>query len=191
MVNLLHQIQVQLADSMTALAILAMVTGAGIAIHSSLAAWGIADRWRKWAYGVGAGLGLYTAVSYGIVIFVDASASVAWLRPAIILWMIHYLVMVRIIATVAEYDPDEMAQEKIKKLGYQLKDREQDNENARGTNKILIEQIRETEAKNKALAAGLERARSELVDTATRLMDANEEVIKQEGVIHELKRQLK
>lgn len=200
----LTQVQIQLDDSMSALAVLAMITAAGVAIHSGRAARGAADNWRRWSFGVGAGLGLYTAVAYAIVLFVDATANTAWLRPAILFWMLHYLVVMRVIETVVTTSPSEqMAAE-----NQRLEDKIRGAQSAANTWQGVTDGYKEREAKwagekdrliddATEIRKALEREREILAETRKQAgiifdakMRAEETVAKQEDAIDALKRQI-
>lgn len=128
---------------MSALAVIALLTGAGIAIHSGMAAYGAIDPWRQWTFGIGAGLGLYTAGAYFVVLFVDATANVAWLRPAILFWMVHYLVVMRVVATVVATSPSEQMAAENKRLNGVI----EDAKSLAQTFKGIADQYKEREAK--------------------------------------------
>ena len=111
---------IQFTDSMTVLAFIALALALVVAAHSGRAAYKAADSWRRAGYTVGAAIGLYTAAAYYIVLFVEPLANVAWLRPAILAWMLHFLMVMRVMATVITTSPSEQVRRELAEAKHKI-----------------------------------------------------------------------
>jgi uncharacterized membrane protein len=108
--------QIAVDDSMSVLALLAMGIALGVMAVSAHHAHRAFDTWRRWVYIIGGLLGLYTAVSYTIVLFIEPLANVAWLRPGLMLWMLHYLGVATVVNAVVTTSPSEQVRAENKRL---------------------------------------------------------------------------
>lgn len=197
MLNLLPVLQIALDDSMSALAVLAMALAAFTAVSHALAWFQTSDKWRRAAYFAGASFGLYTAAAYAYVLFVDAGANVAWLRPAILAWMIHAQISKHTIETVASYDPDERCQRQTEQLEEQIADHLQSINILQHNNANYRDQLADMKQEREKAAAdtteirkALEREKATLEDVRKQVGDYFEARMKAEERVNQLEVQV-
>jgi hypothetical protein len=73
-----------------------------------------------WVYIIGGLLGLFTAVAYTIILFVEPMASVAWTRLVVIFWILHYLGVATVVNAVVTTSPSEQMRAENMRLEEQV-----------------------------------------------------------------------
>jgi hypothetical protein len=172
--------QLQFTDSMTVLALIALGLGATITAVSAWSAYHAIDNWRRSAYLVGAGIGLYTAVAYAIVL-AEPLATVAVLRPAIIAWMLHNLVVMRVMATVITTAPGEQARRELEGARHKISNLEQGRnihegiiahyQEWHGDMKAALDALNEKYTGSNELVINLRHALTNMVDEQMKLKE--------------------
>jgi hypothetical protein len=142
------------------------------------------DTWRMWVYIIGGLLGLFTAVAYTIILFVEPLASVAWTRLVVIFWILHYLGMATVINAVVTTAPSEQ----MKAENMRLEEQVASASSMVNTWQTIVASHKAREAKleaekeemtadTKVIVASLAEARGKLVemlDEKLQLIDENE-----------------